>query len=332
MTRKWAFVALAAAAVALAGGSASNGTYCGLRIADCGFKETVRDEPGTRFLAGLSIRNPQSAIRNPNAPPPAPAPAAETGPYTEEVFTQPSKVIELAAAVGGIVKTIGADEGTAVKAGDVVVALDDSAEQIVLRAATLDAESDAEEQGARVTMEQAYEEARITKQLSSEGVEAQLLYHQKQMAYEVAKYKHELAKKNRQRAGLDAAAAKVALQRRTIRAPVAGLVTRMPKEVGEAAELLETVAQMAVTDPLYIIIHPPARLLGLFKVGQTLPVEVLEPKPQTVTTKVQVVNEVVDSASNTFRVRLVVENPDGRIGAGIRVRARVAGPESLKNP
>jgi multidrug efflux pump subunit AcrA (membrane-fusion protein) len=67
-------------------------------------------------------------------------------------------------------------------------------------------------------------------------------------------------------------------------------------------------------------------------VGQTLPVEVLEPTPQTVTAKVQVVNEVVDSASNTFRVRLVVENPDGSIGAGIRVRANVAGPESLKNP
>jgi multidrug efflux pump subunit AcrA (membrane-fusion protein) len=67
-------------------------------------------------------------------------------------------------------------------------------------------------------------------------------------------------------------------------------------------------------------------------VGQTLPVEVLEPTPQTVSTKVQVVNEVVDSASNTFRVRLVVENPEGRIGAGVRVRASVAGPESLKNP
>jgi len=296
MTRMWAFVALAAAAVALVGGSA----------------------------APAPAKAPAS--------PAASAPAAETGPYTEEVFTQPSKVIELAAAVGGIVKTVGADEGTAVKAGDVVLALDDSAEQIVLRAAQLDAESDAEEQGARVTMEQAQEEARITKQLSSEGVEAELLYHQKQMAYEVAKYKYELAKKNRQRAALDAAAAKVALERRTIRAPVAGLVTRMPKEAGEAAELLETVAQMAVTDPLHVIIHPPARMLGMFKAGQTLAVEVLEPKRQSVGTKVQIVNPVVDPASNTFRVRLAMENPDGRLSAGVRACVSVAGPESLKNP
>ena len=296
MTRMWAFVALAAAAVALVGGSA----------------------------APAPAKAPAS--------PAASAPAAETGPYTEEVFTQPSKVIELAAAVGGIVKTVGADEGTAVKAGDVVLALDDSAEQIVLRAAQLDAESDAEEQGARVTMEQAQEEARITKQLSSEGVEAELLYHQKQMAYEVAKYKYELAKKNRQRAALDAAAAKVALERRTIRAPVAGLVTRMPKEAGEAAELLETVAQMAVTDPLHVIIHPPARMLGMFKAGQTLAVEVLEPKRQSVGTKVQIVTPVVDPASNTFRVRLAMENPDGRLSAGVRACVSVAGPESLKNP
>ena len=69
MTRKWAFVALAAVAVALAGGSASNGTYCGLPIADCGFKETVPPSgwAGTRFFASRSIRNPKSAILVPRS-------------------------------------------------------------------------------------------------------------------------------------------------------------------------------------------------------------------------------------------------------------------------
>jgi len=266
------------------------------------------------------------------APPAALAPAASTEAYVEEVFTQPSKAIELAAAVGGIIKTVGADEGTIVKAGDVILALDDATESLALRAAKLEAENDAEEQGARATMEQAREEARITKQLAAEGAEAELLYHQKQMAYDVALYKHEVAKKNRQKAMLDAEAAKVALERKKVRAPVAGIVTRKPKEVGDAAQPLETVAHMAVIDPLHIIIHPPARMLGMFKVGQTLAVEVLEPKPQSVSTKVQIVNPVVDAASNTFRVRLAMENPDGRISAGVRVSVSVAGPESLKNP
>jgi RND family efflux transporter MFP subunit len=260
----------------------------------------------------------------------APAPPASTEAYAEEVFTQPSKAIELAAAVGGIIKTVGADEGSVVKAGDVILALDDSTEELACRAARLEAESDADEQGARATMEQAQEEARITKQLSAEGAEAQLLYLQKKMAYDVALYKYELAKKNRQKAMVDAEATKVALERKKIRAPVAGIVTRKPKGVGEAAQPLETVAHMAVIDPLHIIIHPPARMLGMFKAGQTLAVEVLEPRRQSVSTKVQIVNPVVDPASNTFRVRLAVENPDGRISAGVRVRVTVAGPESLK--
>jgi len=277
-------------------------------------------------LAALS----PAALSPAASAPAAPAPAASAEAYVEEVFTQPSKTIELAAAVGGIIKTVGADEGTVVKTGDVILALDDSTEILACRAATLEAESDADEQGARATMEQAQEEARITKQLSAEGAEAQLLYLQKKMAYDVALYKYELAKKNRQKAMVDVEATKVALERKKIRAPVAGIVTRKPKGVGEAAQPLETVAHMAVTDPLHVIIHPPARMLGMFKAGQTLAVEVLEPKRQSVGTKVQIVNPVVDPASNTFRVRLAMENPDGRLGAGVRVRVSVAGPESLK--
>jgi multidrug efflux pump subunit AcrA (membrane-fusion protein) len=70
----------------------------------------------------------------------------------------------------------------------------------------------------------------------------------------------------------------------------------------------------------------------MFKVGQALTVEVLEPKTQSVTTKVQIVNPVVDPASDTFRVRLALENPGGRISAGVRVRVSITGPESLKDP
>ena len=163
-------------------------------------------------------------------------------------------------------------------------------------------------------------------------MEAELLAKQKQMAADVAAAKYETAKKVREKAALDLEAARINLARRTIKAPVTALVTRMPKEPGTAVQPLETVAQLSVTDPLHILIHPPARLLGLFRVGQTLPVEILEPKHATITAKVQVVNEVVEPASNTFRVRLVVENAQGLVPAGVKVRVTVTGPESLKNP
>jgi multidrug efflux pump subunit AcrA (membrane-fusion protein) len=136
----------------------------------------------------------------------------------------------------------------------------------------------------------------------------------------------------RPRAAIELEAAKIALVRRTIRAPVAGIITRMPKHAGEAVQLLENVGQMAVTDTLHVLIHPPARMLGRFRAGQAVPVEILEPQPQTVAAKVDVVNEVVDSASNTFRVRLAVDNPDGRLRAGVRARVTVTGPEGPKNP
>jgi len=250
--------------------------------------------------------------------------AAET--FVEETFTQPAMTIDLASAVGGIIKPVKVDEGSRVSAGDVVIQLDDSTEDVAARAAQLAAEDKSDEESARVTMEQAQDEAKIIKQLAKEGAEADLLYHQKQLAADVARYKYEVAKKMRQRAALEWEAAKIALQRRTIRAPVAGIITRMPKHVGEAVQQLETVGQMAVTDTLHVLIHPPARLLGIFKVGQTLPIEMLEPQRETVTAKVQIVNEVVESASNTFRVRLAIDNAAGALRAGVKVRITVAGP------
>ena len=263
----------------------------------------------------------------------APAPSAAEGTgegFTEEIFTQPSKIINLAAAVGGIIKSRAVDEGSRVATGDMVVSLEDTMEAISVRAATLIAADKSDDYSAKATWDEALYEARIAKELSSQGVEAELLQHQKELAAEVARCKYEVAKKTRQKSGMDLEAAKVNLDHRHIRSPYNAVVTKMVKEVGEAVQPLDIVAQLAVTDSLFVIIHPPARMLGVFRPGQTLPIRVLEPKPQTVTAKVDIVNEVADAASNTFRVRLVLDNKDGRINSGVKVRVAVAGPQDLK--
>jgi RND family efflux transporter MFP subunit len=262
----------------------------------------------------------------------APALAAAPATYSEDVFTQPSMTIDLAAPVGGIIRAVNADEGANVKVGDPIIRLDDLAETVAVRAAQLAADDKSEEQGTLAAYEQARYEAEVTAKLAKENVEAVLLAKQKQSAADVAAAKHEGAKRNREKAALDVEAAKITLDRRTIKAPVRGLVTRMPKHPGEAVQPLETVGQLSVTDPLHILIHPPARLVGTFRVGQTIPVEILEPKRHTIEAKVQMVNDVVEPASNTFRVRLAVPNAEGQVPAGVKVRVTVAGPETPKNP
>jgi RND family efflux transporter MFP subunit len=252
--------------------------------------------------------------------------------YTEEVFTQPSMTINLAAPVGGIVRAVDAGEGTIVRADSPVIRLDDSAEAVAVRAAQLAVEDKSEEQGALATFQQARYEASIAAKLAKENLEAELLAKQKQMAADVALAKYEGARKTHEKAALDLEAAHIALARCTIKAPVAALVTRMPKEPGEAVQPHETVAQLSVVDPLHILIHPPARLLGLFRVGQTIPIEILEPRHETIDAEVQAVNEVVEPEFNTFRVRLVIANADGRWPAGVKVRVTFSVPESVEGP
>jgi RND family efflux transporter MFP subunit len=252
--------------------------------------------------------------------------------YTEDVFTQPSMTINLAAPVGGIVRAVDAGEGAIVRADAPVIRLDDSAEAVAVRAAQLAVEDKSEEQGALATFQQARYEASIAAKLAKENLEAELLAKQKQMAADVALAKYEGARKTHEKAALDLEAARVALARCTIKAPVAALVTRMPKEPGEAVQPHETVAQLSVVDPLHILIHPPARLLGVFRVGQTIPIEILEPRHETIDAEVQAVNEVVEPEFNTFRVRLVVANADGRWPAGVKVRVTVSVPENVEGP
>jgi hypothetical protein len=179
-------------------------------------------------------------------------PRAAAPVYTEEVFTQPSLTIDLAASVGGIVRAVDAGEGATVKAEAPIIRLDDSVAVVAVRVAQLAAEDKSEEQSALATLQQARYEANISAKLAKENLEAELLAKQKQMAADAALARYEGARKKREKAALDLEAARISLARYTIKAPVAALVTRMPKEPGEAVQPLETVAQLSVVDPLLI--------------------------------------------------------------------------------
>jgi RND family efflux transporter MFP subunit len=113
---------------------------------------------------------------------------------------------------------------------------------------------------------------------------------------------------------------------RNIRSPVNGVVVTRFLSRGEYVGE-DPVISIAQIDPLYIEVIIPAEEFGKIKKNSYARVEVELPEPGTLKARVSVVDRVIDAASSTFGVRLVLPNPDYKIPAGIKCRVFFPFPE-----
>ena len=104
---------------------------------------------------------------------------------------------------------------------------------------------------------------------------------------------------------------------RSISAPFSGVVVERYLQAGARIED-KPVIKLAQIDPLHAEVVVSASRFGSIRAGTqaTLTPEIAGAEP--VTTQVTRVDAVVDAASNTFRVRLSVPNPGGKIPSGLR--------------
>jgi len=104
-----------------------------------------------------------------------------------------------------------------------------------------------------------------------------------------------------------------------ISAPFEGLVYRIVKRDGEAVEAQRDVLMyIASIDPLYVIAHVPIKTIGYIKPGDKAGL-VLEHLPKArFPCQVEIVDKVADAASGTYRVKLVMRNPEKKLPAGAK--------------
>jgi len=108
------------------------------------------------------------------------------------------------------------------------------------------------------------------------------------------------------------------LNRRTIFSPIDGVVVELFLDKGESVVESKPIMSIAEIDPLNIEIVLPLEQFGLIKVGDFAEVTPIIPGGTTKKIKVTIVDRVIDAASNTFGVRLLLPNPSYKIPGGIR--------------
>lgn len=233
---------------------------------------------------------------------------------------EPDQVADVGSAVTGIIEKLNVALGERVEAGQPVVVLRADVERANANAATLRTQMDAEVKAAAANLELARQKVVRTQQLVAKDFVSQQALDQASAEMEVAVQKHTLARSQQRIYGQEQAMAQAQLGLRTLRSPINGIVVERYSNLGERVED-RPVLRVASIDPLRVSLMVPITQYGQVHLGDRLSIHPELPGIGAVSAKVEYVDKVVDAASNTFRVRLSLPNPDHRLPAGLRCKA-----------
>ncbi len=208
--------------------------------------------------------------------------------------TAPARIVEIAAETDGRVERIGAERGSNVAAGELIVALDERDRRARLRQAE-----------ATVVQREVEFDARERLKSSSYVSEAQL----KEAAAALEAARAELTR------------AKLDLEYMTIRAPFDGALQARTVEVGDFVAVGDPVATFVDNRKLIVSGNLSEFDAGFVAVGDSA--EARLATGETVRGRIRYVAPVADEATRTFEVELEVDNTAGELRAGGTAELRI---------
>lgn len=155
-------------------------------------------------------------------------------------FTEPKSTIELAASDTTTVRTIHVKLGENVKRGQLIVTLDISVLEAARRVALSKANAKATVRSLEIEHEVKQERYERLLEISEDGAVGIEELARAKADKEIAFQKIQEAKENRDQALLEVNRIDAEINRRKISSPVAGIVTSLNKESGEAVSLTES--------------------------------------------------------------------------------------------
>jgi RND family efflux transporter MFP subunit len=229
-------------------------------------------------------------------------------------ITEPFHDAYLSAAVSGRIAGIHHREGAVVETGALLVSLDHRMEELEVARRRLIMESTVEQEAARDQVAVLAENLEATRRLaeSTRSVSREQLA-QLELEHRMAVAEMRRVEENKQREAIEYEMAVEQLARRQIRAPFPGILTEVLLDLGEACEPREPVLRLVDLHRAYFIANVASGPEDGLLVGAPVELRIGE---DAVAGTVEFVAPVVDPASGLRRVKVVFNNPDGRIAPG----------------
>ena len=242
-----------------------------------------------------------------------------TSSQTLDCLIQPHQIVQVGSPVPGVIERILAERGDLVKQGQVLVQLHASVERANLSLAQSRARIQGEVSAAEQSSDFAAREHKRASELAQKNFVSQNYVDKAATEAQVAGSKVAQAKERKTVAVQELEVAQAQLAMRTIKSPISGVVTDRFMTGGELVED-KPLLRIAQVDPLRVEVVVPASVYGQIQKGMQATVMPEFTNAKSRTASVSIVDKVVDAASNTFRVRLEMANPQNDIPAGLRCK------------
>jgi membrane fusion protein (multidrug efflux system) len=204
--------------------------------------------------------------------------------------------VTVAADLPGLVDRIAIDSGRMVRAGEVLVELDARQEKAQLQAALAQLEL------SRLNLERA-------RGLSDEGI--------------VSRADFDRASAEHKQAEARVGEIRAAIERKTIRAPFAGMLGIRQVNLGQYLAGGDPVVPLQSLDPIFVNFTVPQQQVGHLRVGGEVTVTAEGAKDEQFSGTITAVNSIVDESTRNVQVQATFANPQGRLRPGMFVETKL---------
>jgi RND family efflux transporter MFP subunit len=246
---------------------------------------------------------------------------------------EPFRVSDVGSPVIGVIEATLVERGDRVQAGQTLATLRSDVERQSVAVAQSKAQAIGELQAAEANAVLARQKLARAKDLADQQFISSQALEQAHAEEVVAENRLAQAREQRNVYAREHELAQAQLGMRTIRSPISGVVVERYVSAGERVEEKPTF-RVAVINPLRVEVVLPAALYTSVRQGMNVAVTPEFPGASARAARITLVDKLIDGASNTFRIRLELPNPDFALPAGLRCKADLglAPPEPQRVP
>src|SRR5262245_35326008 len=261
-------------------------------------------------LVGLVLTSPATSAE----------PTARTQALEYDCVIEPEQIVRLASPVVGVIARLDVDRGDIVRKGQIIGKLRDEVETAALALARARATNQYPVKSAQARVEFLRRKHERIDELHNKSVSSLAALQEAQAETNVAEQQLKEASLNMEIAQLEVRHVEEVVNQRTLRSPINGIVVERHLVPGEYRNEQSPILTLAQIDQLRVEVFVPTARYGEIRVGSRGEVRAEAPIDGTFAATVTVVDRVLDAASGTFGVRLILPNPGLTLPAGIRCK------------
>ena len=241
---------------------------------------------------------------------------------TFECLIQPDEIVHISSPINGVLDEVYVDDSDHVKKGQKLAQLESSVQKAAVEVAK--AKANRKDEIDLKAIDLAFTQRKLDRiiELHNKHSVSPSEKDRAETAVTLAEIELQKVRNNNELANLEYIKAKRALEKRTIRSPINGIVVTRTASPGESVEVTP-IFTIAKVEQLKVELIVPVEYFGLIKVGmkaRVLP-EIVNKSEYTAT--VSIVDKVIDAPSGTFSVRLSLPNPGQALPGGLKCQAKI---------